>query len=333
MDRRIAHQRITSDSDSYTQTVSVATELLDLKRLRLLHELHHRGTIAAVADALQFTPSAVSQQLATLEREAGVTLLQREGRGVRLTDQGLLLARRAADLLADAERLEAELAAAAREPSGRGRIAAFQSVALNIATPAIAQLAATAPGLRTVLIDAEPEEALPALALGDLDLVLADEWGGQPLPRPDGIDRHDLHVEPVLLVLPKDHALATKRRRGAVPLAALRDEVWVGAPPGGGWESMIQRACRDLGGFEPGIRHRTNDAIVACELVAHGQAVTLLPELTDPGRHPGVATRRVQEGDLHRTIIAATRTADARRPSTRALLNAVRDAGRRRGWK
>lgn len=309
--------------------------MLDLKRLRLLHELHRRGTIAAVADALQFTPSAVSQQLAALEREAGVKLLQREGRGVRLTDPALVLAERARELLEAAARAEAELAAAAtHEPSGRGRIAAFQSVALNIATPAIAALATTAPALRTELIDAEPEEALPALALGDLDLVLADEWAGQPLPRPDGIDRHDLHVEPVLLVLPKDHPLAAKApEQEAVPLTALRDERWVGAPPGGGWESMILRACRELGGFEPEIRHRTNDAIVACELVAHGQAVTLLPELTDPGRHPGVATRRVHGGDIHRTIIAATRSADARRPSTQALLDAVRAAGRRRGWR
>lgn len=308
--------------------------MLDLKRLRLLHELHRRGTIAAVADALQFTPSAVSQQLAALERETGVVLLQREGRGVRLTDQALVLAERARDLLDQADRAEAELAAAAHEPSGRGRIAAFQSVALNIATPAIAQLARTAPKLRTELIDAEPEEALPALALGDLDLVLADEWAGQPLPRPDGIDRHDLHVEPLLVVLGKEHPAARARGRAkAITLETLRDEVWVGAPSGGGWESMILRACRDLGGFEPEIRHRTNDAIVACELVAHGQAVTLLPELTDPGRHPGVTTRRVHGGDLHRTIIAATRSADAQRPSTRALLDAVRAAGRRRGWE
>jgi DNA-binding transcriptional LysR family regulator len=306
--------------------------MLDLRRLRLLHELHERGTIAAVADALQFTPSAVSQQLATLERETGVALLRREGRGVRLTDQALVLVRHAATLLQQAERAEADLAASAGEPAGRGRIAAFQSVALNIATPAIAQLARTAPHLRTELIDAEPEDSLPALALGDLDLVLADEWAGQPLPRLAGVDRHDLHREPVLLVLPKDHPLAQRHPR-RVPLAGLRDATWVGAPAGGGWESLILRTCRDLGGFEPAIRHRTNDAVVACELVARAQAVTLLPELTGPADHPGVAVRGLQEGAVHRAILAATRSADAHRPSTRALLEAVRDAGRARGWR
>lgn len=306
--------------------------MLDLRRLRLLHELHERGTIAAVADALQFTPSAVSQQLAALERETGVKLLRREGRGVRLTDQALVLAGHAAALLRQAERAEADLAAAAGEPAGRGRIAAFQSVALRIATPAIAQLAATAPRVRTELIDAEPEESLPALARGDLDLVLADEWAGQPLPRLAGVDRHDLHREPVLLVLPRDHPAARSHPR-TVSLAELRDATWVGAPPGGGWESLILRTCRDLGGFEPAIRHRTNDAVVAQELVAHGQAVTLLPELTGPGDHPGVVTRTLREGAVHRTILAATRSADAHRPSTRALLQAVRDAGRARGWR
>src|SRR6478609_8644477 len=124
--------------------------MLELRRLRLLRELHERGTIAAVADALRFTPSAVSQQLAMLEREAGVALLERAGRGVRLA--------------------EADLAAAAGTIGGRGRIAGFQSVALRLALPAMQALARDAPGLRCELVEAEPEHAVPALALGDVDL-------------------------------------------------------------------------------------------------------------------------------------------------------------------
>src|SRR6185436_1411560 len=114
--------------------------MLELRRLRLLRELHQRGTIAAVADALQFTPSAVSQQLAMLEREAGVPLLERSGRGVRLTDAAL------------------------------------------------------------VLVEAEPEDTLPALALGDVDLVLADEWQHQPWRLLPGLERHELLRDPVHLV-------------------------------------------------------------------------------------------------------------------------------------
>src|ERR671930_256847 len=150
--------------------------MLDLRRLRLLRELKERGTIAAVADALQFTPSAVSQQLAILEREAGVPLLERAGRGVRLTDPALVLVQHAEALLERAEVAEADLAAAAGTVAGRGRIAGFQSVTMHLALPAIQALARDAPRLRCEFVEAEPEEALPMLALGDLDLVLADEW-------------------------------------------------------------------------------------------------------------------------------------------------------------
>src|SRR5687767_10577236 len=125
--------------------------MLDLRRLRLLHELHQRGTIAAVAGALQYTPSAVSQQLAVLEREAGLPLLERAGRGVRLTDAALVLVGHAEALLERAELAEAELAAAAGTVAGRGRIAAFQSVALRVAAPALQALARDAPGLRCEL--------------------------------------------------------------------------------------------------------------------------------------------------------------------------------------
>ena len=160
--------------------------MLDLRRLRLLYELHQRGTIAAVADALQFTPSAVSQQLAVLERETGVRLLERAGRGVRLTDSALALVDHADALLERAALAEADLAAAAGTVTGRGRIAAFQSVALNLALPAMQALARDAPRLRCELVEAEPEHALPALALGDVDLVLGDEWQHQPRRLPGG---------------------------------------------------------------------------------------------------------------------------------------------------
>src|SRR5215217_2748183 len=176
--------------------------MLELRRLRLLRELSERGTIAAVADALQFTPSAVSQQLSMLEREAGVALLERAGRGVRLTDAGLVLAGHADALLERAARAEADLAAAARTVAGRGRIAGFESVALRLAIPAMARLAESAPRLRCEFVEAEPEQALPALTTGDVDLVLGDEWEHQPVRLPPGVQRLDLLRDPVRVVLP-----------------------------------------------------------------------------------------------------------------------------------
>jgi DNA-binding transcriptional LysR family regulator len=296
--------------------------MLDLRRLRLLRELHVRGTIAAVADALQYTPSAVSQQLAVLEREAGRPLIERAGRGVRLTDEGLVLVGHAEALLERVGEAEADLAAGAGRVAGRARIASFQSTALQLAVPAIRALATEAPELRCELVEAEPEASLPALALGDVDLVIADEWQHQPRPRPAGVDREDLLRDPVALVLPAGHPAAADGP--TVSLAAVAGAAWVCGHPDAGWDEVTRRACRELGGFDPDIRHRTNDSVISLALVAAGQAVTLMPRLVGLEEHPGLAVCEVAEGELTRTIFLATRTADARRPSVQAVRDAVR---------
>jgi len=297
--------------------------MLELRRLRLLRELRDRGTIAAVADALQFTPSAVSQQLAILERDSGVRLLERAGRGVRLTDAGLVLARHAEALLEHAAIVESDLAAAAGTVAGRARIAGFESVALRLALPAMQALARDAPALRCELLELEPEEALPALALGDLDLVLGDEWQHQPRSLPDGVTRHELLSDRVRLLLPARHP-AARRHSDAVPLAELAGDAWTAGHAGLGWDEMTRRTCRELGGFDPDVRHRTNDAGISLELVAQGLAVAMLPDLALPARLPGVKLRDIADAHLSRAIFAATRATDASRPSTRALLAAVR---------
>jgi DNA-binding transcriptional LysR family regulator len=155
--------------------------------------------------------------------------------------------------------------------------------------------------------------------------VLADEWEHQPLARPAGIAREDLHTDPVHLVLPEDHPVA-RRHRKLVPLAELAGEVWTTGHRGTAWEDITSRTCRGLGGFDPDIRHRTNDSVLSLALVAGGQAVTLLPRLVRPETQPGVAVRAIAAGSVHRTIFAATRAADAGRPSVQALLAAVRTA-------
>jgi DNA-binding transcriptional LysR family regulator len=299
--------------------------MLDLRRLRLLRELRERRTIAAVADALQFTPSAVSQQLAMLEREAGVRLLERAGRGVRLTDAALVLAEHADALLERAALAEADLAAAAGTVAGRARIAGFESVTLRLALPAMESLAREAPRLRCELVEAEPEEALPALALGDVDLVLADEWQHQPRRLPAGVERHDLLRDRVRLALPSGHP-AAERHPEAVPLGELAGDAWTTGHAGLGWDEMTRRTCQGLAGFDPDVRHRTNDAGISLEVVARGLAVTMLPDLVLAGGHSGVTTRDIAEGPTSRAIFAATRSTDAARPSTQALLAAVRAA-------
>jgi DNA-binding transcriptional LysR family regulator len=209
--------------------------------------------------------------------------------------------------------------------AGRGRMAGFQSVLLRVALPAIEALARDAPRLRCEVVEAEPEDALPGLALGDIDLVLGDEWQHQPRRLPEGVERHELHRDVVNVVLPVRHR-AARRHPDAVPLAELAGEAWTTGHAGMGWELMTHRTCRELGGFDPDIRHRANDATISLALVARGLAVTLLPDLPLPSRHPGVAVRAIAEGPVSRAIFAATRAADAARPSTQALLAAVRDA-------
>jgi DNA-binding transcriptional LysR family regulator len=299
--------------------------MLDLRRLRLLRELNERGTIAAVADALQFTPSAVSQQLAILEREAGVPLLERAGRGVRLTDPALMLVDHADALLERAALAEADLAAAAGTVTGRARIAGFQSVVLRLALPAMEALARDAPRLRCELVEAEPEQALPALALGDLDLVLGDEWQHGPRHLAAGLERHDLLDDPVHIALPAGHP-AARPRRAAMPLSELSDAIWVTGHAGLGWDEMTVRTCREHGGFDPDVRHRTNDANAALALVAGGLAVALLPRFALPARQPGLALRAIEGTPAARSIFAVTRATDAARPSTAAVLAAIRAA-------
>src|SRR5215217_4044827 len=154
--------------------------MLDLRRLRLLRELNERGTIAAVAEALQFTPSAVSQQLAQLEREAGVPLLERVGRGVRLTDAALGLVDHTEAVLARLEQAEAELATG--DVHGVVRVAAFQTAARGLVAPVLRPLADAHPRLRCELVEMEAEEALTHLRVGDLDVVVAEEYGEVPRP-------------------------------------------------------------------------------------------------------------------------------------------------------
>jgi DNA-binding transcriptional LysR family regulator len=297
--------------------------MLDLKRLRLLRELAARGTIGAVADALSYSPSAVSQQLALLEREAGVPLLERVGRNVRLTAAAQTLVGHTDALLARVEEAEADLEATAEIITGTVRVATIQSAGLYLLAPALRSLSAAHPALRVEVTDAEPEATMPALALGSLDLVLGDQYPFLPRPPDDRLDLEPLLEEHFRLMLPAEHPLAAAG--GPVPLAALRDDAWAVGKDDSHYGELTIRACRALGGFEPDVRHRSNDLLMLLALVANGQAVTLLPDLVRADREPGVAVRDVAEAPLTRTVFGAIRRGSARRPALNALRAALRD--------
>src|SRR3954467_14745662 len=191
--------------------------MLDLRRLRLLRELNARGTIGAVALALDHSPSAVSQQLALLEREAGVPLLERVGRNVRLTAAAQTLVAHTNKLLAIVEEAEADLEATAEQITGTVRVAAIQSAGLYLLAPALRRLSAAHPALRVEVTDAEPETTMPALALGSLDLVLGDEYPFLPRPPDERLDLEPLLEERFRVLLPREHPLAARRGAPAPP--------------------------------------------------------------------------------------------------------------------
>jgi DNA-binding transcriptional LysR family regulator len=298
--------------------------MLDLRRLRLLHELHRRGTVGAVAEALSYSPSTVSQQLKVLEREAGTALFEPAGRRVRLTDAALVLTAHAEQLLAGVELAEADLAAAAAGAvAGVVRVGSFQTASLHLLLPAMDELRRTHPGVEVRLVESETEPALEALPSHALDLVLADEWAGMPRARRAGIDREDLFAEPVLLALPARHPAAGG---GPVRLRELAGEPWATGYAGGGMEALVQRVCATHGAFEPVVRHQTNELSMLVSLVARGHAVTLLPEIAFAAGHEGVAVRPVAGLAADRTVFMATRTGADRRPALAAVLAALREA-------
>jgi DNA-binding transcriptional LysR family regulator len=296
--------------------------MLDLRRLRLLRELSARGTIGAVADALSYSPSAVSQQLAALEKEAGVKLLERAGRNVRLTAAAQTLVGHADAVLARVEEAEADLAATAEQVTGTLHVATFQSAGLYLLAPALKRLATEHPALRVDVEDAEPETTLPSLALGALDLVLGDEYPFLPRPPDPRLDEQILLREQFRLCLPAGHPLAADG--GPVALSALRHEPWATGKGDSHYAELSVHTCRSLGGFEPEIRHRSNDLMMLLALVANGQAVTLLPDLVGGARDPGVAVRDIAEGRLERTVFSAIRRSSTRRPALIALREALK---------
>jgi DNA-binding transcriptional LysR family regulator len=292
--------------------------MLDVRRLRVLRELAARGTIAATADALGYTAPAVSQQLAALEREAGVALLERNGRRRRLTPAGEELVERTESILRELEAAEAAIERTTTQVAGVLRCAAFASAHRTLLPRAIAALAVRHPDLRVTTRDLEPEESLPALKLGELDLVLAQEYAFAPAPKDPALERTDLLEDTVRLALAVDHRLADERE---VPVAALEDDPWIAGSPGTFCHLVVIHSAHQAG-YEPRIAHVTNDFQVAYALVAARAGVALVPELAGPPP-PGVVVKAVAGTPPFRRIYAAVRAGSGARPAIAAMLAAL----------
>ncbi|MFD0434275.1 LysR substrate-binding domain-containing protein [Streptomyces chartreusis] len=287
-------------------------------RLRLLTQLDTLGTVRAVAQAANLSPSSVSQQLAVLETETGTQLLERTGRRVRLTSAGLILARRARAILDHMDTVEAELRGFGEEPSGLVRLGAFQSVVHTMAVPAVTRLSREYPHLDVQLLELEPHESVPALRVGDADLVITTTDFAE-LPLGPDLDLLPLAADPILLVLPPEHPAAG---REPADLTAFADEPWAFDIPQSYMANLALRLCRQAR-FEPRVVARFSNYMLTLELVEAGHAVALLPGLAvDVGRFR-VVTRPLTS-PVTRTITAAIRRGVPPRAAVRVVLDALR---------
>jgi DNA-binding transcriptional LysR family regulator len=235
-----------------------------------------------------------------------------------------VLAAHAEELLAAVERAEGDLAAAAAGAvAGVVRVGSFQTASMHLVLPAMTELERSHPGVEVRLVESEPEPALEALRSHQLDLVLADEWTGAPRPRLPGLDREDLFQERVEIAVAAHHPAA---QDDPVDLADLAKASWAAGDPGGGMHELVRRVCNGHGGFEPHIRHHTNELGMLLALVEHGQAVTLLPEIALADAPDGVAARPIAGAQLARTVFTAARTGADRRPALAAVRDALRAA-------
>lgn len=281
--------------------------MLDVRKLRLLRELAHRETIAAVAAAMSYTPSAVSQQLTALERETGVTLLERTGRRVVLTPAALTLVEHAETILAALERASADLATARATLTGTLRIGAFPTAVRTILSPALVALSRDHPGLELHVVELDPAIAPDALRTAALDVALLQEYDYVPADPDPALDTEPLLEETVYLA-----ALT------ADPLPAHRDAPWILGAPGTLCHTMAIRACQ-AAGFTPRIRHSADDFSTVLALVAAAQGVAMVPELGALASPPNVVltplpTRRkthlaYRRGNGEHPAVAAARTA------------------------
>lgn len=292
--------------------------MLDLHRLRLLRELALRGTVLAVAEALNYAPSTVSAQLARLEKEAGVELLQPSGRGVRLTPAAQVLVAHAEELLNGMERTEAALAASQREVSGTVRLSMFQTAALALLPGTLRRLRTEHPLLRVEMTQREPEAALRQTWAREFDVVVAEQYPGHAAEHFPDMERTPLALDPLRLAVPPETS------GPFASISSLADAArvpWVMEPAPAASRHWALQQCR-VTGFEADVRYESADLQAHMQLVESGLAVAILPGILGGYRTPRVRWVDLDRGP-HREIFIAVRSSSAQHPAAVALRRAL----------
>ncbi|HVP01288.1 MAG TPA: LysR substrate-binding domain-containing protein [Solirubrobacteraceae bacterium] len=299
--------------------------MLDIRRMRVLREVAARGSFSAAAAALAYTQSAVSQQIAALERETGTRLVERGARGVRLTDAGRALVAHTDAILARLDDAEAELDAIAGLRSGHLRLVAFPSVASSLMPPAIARFRDAHPAVELTLRPAEPEDGMALVKAGEADIALTIETADERAALVEGLDREVLLDDPMFLVLPRGHALAARRR---LRLEDLAGEAWImGSNTGTCPDARILlRACARAG-FEPDVAFQSDDYLAIQGFIAAGVGVSLIPDLALVTVRDDVIVRSLGPAAPRRRIVAATLQGAWASPAKEAMLDVLRAVG------
>jgi DNA-binding transcriptional LysR family regulator len=295
--------------------------VLDVRRLRVLSEVARRGSLAAAADVLSYTPSAVSQQIAALEREAGAVLLERRARGVVLTEAGQTLVEHTEVILAELAGAESALRELADLRRGRLRLASFATAGATVLPRAMRVFGARHPEIELSVAQASPDESVAGLREGRLDLALTVDLDDDPA---DVIEVVHLFDDPVQLALNRDHPLATAPE---VRLEQLAAETWIDVPRMRSGGRVLLRAC-ERAGFVPRVAFESDDYTVIQSLVGVGAGLALLPDLALCPPHEAVVLRSLGPGGPRRRIQAATRGEPYRAPSATAMLEVLLDLGR-----
>lgn len=313
-----------SNGYSYRMSLTPAPgrDLLDAHALRVVRSVQETGSITAAASALGYSQPAVSQQLARLESRLGMPVIERVGRGVRLTEAGLVLARHSLAVETTLDAAAGELAELAGLRSGRVRIAAFPSASAAIVPSVLARMKARHPGIDVTYREAEPPEAVALVRDNSVDLALTFSYPGDTAdPHGDsaqGLRVMKLRSEEIRVVLPSNHPAAS---RSAVDLTDLAGDDWIGGCPR--CRGHLMDLC-ERSGFAPRIVCETDNVAAVFGLIENGIGVAILPILAieSVGRRPGVAIRPTTSLD-HRTVHAVTVTGAERIPALAATLEAL----------
>ncbi|MCU1437080.1 MAG: LysR family transcriptional regulator [Naasia sp.] len=292
---------------------------MDVRRLDLLRELGERGSVIAVARAAHRTPSAVSQQLKVLEREAGVPLTERRGRGIVLTDAGRTLARTATDIAVAIERAEAVWNEFVEAPTGEVSLVTFPTAG-QMLIPGLLASAAAHPGLGLVLSDRDPSLLEFPPLTNDFDVVLAHSPSRPHRWRESGLAVAELLVEPLDVALPLGHPLA---EREVLEPADLVGETWIGVPFGFPFQQVLTDIERESGAT-PIVAQRFSDTRVTEAVVAAGAGLAILPRYTARLSSSSLELRPLRGVSAQRHISALSRPDRAERPSVRLVIDLLR---------